>query len=204
MAVIFRCVICGRSLGWQDAVPVPSCKGHGTRPELEVERLDRANDRVLALIRNYFGGTAQTVWGDSYDAAEQPAIVVLEGGYIVGALAYAVDPEVVTVIGVAVDAQYQGTGAGGRLYRELEQVAAENNLQMIRAATSNDNPLSIYFHQRIGFSIDSIHPIDTSAVDPSNRTGMGGIPLTHELRLARYFSASLGDIKEGTRKPYTT
>ena len=189
MAVIFRCVQCGRSLGWQDAVPVPSCKAHGSRPELEIQRLEKANDRVLGLIRNYFGGTAQTVWGDPYDATEQPAIVALEGGYIVGALSYALDADVVTVIGVAVDPQYQGTGAGGKLYRELEQVAAENNLQRIRAATSNDNPLSIYFHQRIGFVIDSIHPIDPSTVDPANRTGMGGIPLTHEVRLTKSLGA---------------
>jgi ribosomal protein S18 acetylase RimI-like enzyme len=185
MAVIFRCVQCGRSLGWQDAVPVPSCKAHGSRPELDVQRLDKANDRVLALIINYFGGAEQTVWGESYDAAESPAIVALEGGYIVGALSYALDPDALTVIGVAVDPQYQGSGAGGKLYRELEQVAIENKLPAIRAATSNDNPLSIYFHQRAGFVIDSIHPIDAQSVDPANRTGMGGIPLTHEIRLVR-------------------
>jgi len=185
MAVIFRCVQCGRSLGWQDAVLVPSCNAHGSRPELEVQRLDKANDRVLVLMRNYFGGSAQTVWGDSYDAAGSPAIVALEGGYIVGALSYALDPDVVTVIGIAVDPQYQGSGAGSKLYRELEQVASENKLSAIRAATSNDNPLSIYFHQRIGFAIDSLEPIDPKTVDPTNRTGMGGIPLTHEIRLLK-------------------
>lgn len=189
MAVIFRCVQCGRSLGWQDAVPVPSCKAHGSRPELEVQQLETANDRVLSLIRGYFGDTTQTVWGDSYDAAGSPAIVALEGGYIIGALSYALDPDVVTVIGVAVDPQYQGSGAGGKLYRELEQIASENNLKSVRAATSNDNPLSIYFHQRIGFVIDSIHPIDPSTVDPANRTGMGGIPLTHEIRLVKSLAA---------------
>jgi ribosomal protein S18 acetylase RimI-like enzyme len=185
MAVIFRCVQCGRSLGWQDAVPVPSCKAHGTRPELEIQRIEKAYERIFSLLTNYFGGTALAVWGEPYDATDQPAIVALEGGHIVGALSYAIDADVVTVIGIAVDPQYQGSGAGGKLYRELEQVAIENKLPAIRAATSNDNPLSIYFHQRAGFVIDSIHPIDAQSVDPANRTGMGGIPLTHEIRLVR-------------------
>jgi ribosomal protein S18 acetylase RimI-like enzyme len=185
LAVIFRCVQCGRSLGWREATPVASCKAHGSAPELSIERLDRASERVVKMVTDYFGHSDQILWGSRYEVADHPCVVASEGGYPVGFTSYAPEGDTLTIVAVAVDPQYQGSGAGGKMYRELDAIAAETGAKTIRTTTTNDNVLSIYFHQRQGFVLDSLVAIPVGDLEVIGAEGMGGIPLRQEVRLVK-------------------
>ncbi|MEX2237237.1 MAG: GNAT family N-acetyltransferase [Dehalococcoidia bacterium] len=175
MAVVFRCLQCGRSLGWAEATPVVNCKGHGAAPELTVERLDEPSDRVLKLI--------SSLLGDDFNLQGNPCVTASEGGFVVGAASYSVAGGEMTVEAAAVDSQYQGSGAGAKMYVELDAIAREAGLKAIRASVTNDNALALYFHQRQGFLIDSIEPIEAGSAGPA--VGLGGIPIRQRLVLLK-------------------
>ncbi|MPZ23833.1 MAG: GNAT family N-acetyltransferase [Dehalococcoidia bacterium] len=182
MAVIFRCVQCGRSLDWKGATPVVSCKSHGTAADITLERADRPGERALALLVNSFGQADQQIFDRRYDTREHPCVVAKEGGYVVGVASYAIEDALVTVVATAVDPQYQGSGIGGKLYREIDEIALASGATRLRSVTTNDNALSLYFHQRAGYVIDSVVAI---AGVGNGRPGLGGIPLRQEIRLVK-------------------
>ncbi|MBN1316261.1 MAG: GNAT family N-acetyltransferase, partial [Anaerolineales bacterium] len=80
----------------------------------------------------------------------------------------------------------QGQGAGSRLMEAVENRAREAGIGRLIVATSNDNPLALYFYQRLGFRITGVEIDSIRADGPDDSLiGMGGIPVRDEIQLEK-------------------
>jgi N-acetylglutamate synthase-like GNAT family acetyltransferase len=124
--------------------------------------------------------------GELVDARRLPALVAIEGSRLVGVLTWIVGGDVLEILTLHVETQWQGTGT--ELLAGAQRTARTLGCHRIQLVTTNDNTDALRFYQRRGFRLVSLHP---GAVDRSRSTlkpsiplaGDHGIPLRDELEL---------------------
>lgn len=150
-----------------------------------LEELDRA--RVNAFLISRWFSLEMLVHGETIDLSNVQGKAILESGEIIGMITWRTLDDALEIL--SLDSQHEGQGIGTIL---LEQAVAEAKKQRLRRlvlTTTNDALRALRFYQRRGFDLLCLR---RGAVDEARKkkpqiplTGENGIPLHHEIDLAR-------------------
>ena len=158
---------------------------------MAVREATEADADVVAAFLEQHGSAVVARHGELLDATGRPALLVEDGGRLVGLLTYVVsglDCEVLTL-----HADPPRGGIGTALVEAVASVAASLGCDRLWLITTNDNVDALRFYQRRGFRLVALHP---GAVDRSRRelkpqiseVADNGIPIRDELDLERSLS----------------
>jgi GNAT superfamily N-acetyltransferase len=162
----------------------------GARAEqLRFRRSESADREVIRQMWEHFWeDTAMDCFGKLYQAADLPALLACDGEQVVGLLSYAVERvwDAVNLVALNVLAGYQGQGIAAGLIARLEDEARRLGINRLIVATANDNPLALYFYQRIGFQLTGVQ---VGVIPPDGGgdalVGLAGIPVRDEIQLEK-------------------
>ena len=150
-----------------------------------LEELDRA--RVNAFLISRWFSLEMLVHGETIDLSNVQGKAILESGEIIGMITWRTLDDALEIL--SLDSLHEGQGIGTIL---LEQAVAEAKKQRLRRlvlTTTNDALRALRFYQRRGFDLLCLR---RGAVDEARKkkpqiplTGENGIPLHHEIDLAR-------------------
>jgi GNAT superfamily N-acetyltransferase len=143
---------------------------------------------LLAHLVEAWGDETVAVRGELMRPADQPGLVALAEGGIVGHAAYRLDGRSAYI--VAIDSLLPRSGVGSALLAAVEAAARGAGCERMVLDTTNDNIDALRFYQRRGFRIVVVRP---GAVDEARRTlkptipkmGRSGIPMHDELTLEK-------------------
>lgn len=148
-------------------------------------------ETVLAFWRYFWNDDGMDCFNRYYEAVKLDHLLACSGDRVVGLLSYAVerDRDAINIVALNILADCQGRGVGSRLIGNLAKLAGQLGIGKLIVATSNDNPLALYFYQRLGFIITGV---EIGVIQPSgpddDLIGMGGIPVRDEIQLAKQLS----------------
>jgi len=152
-----------------------------------VVRAAVAADHVGELVRRTWGSSVMVVDRRVFDCAQLPALVAVDGGRVVGVLAYAVTDGELEII--ACEALVNGRGVGRSLVEGAMAVARESGARRLRCTTTNDNLSALGFWQAVGFSLAALRRNAVSAsraIKPDiPLVGQRGLPIRDEIDLER-------------------
>ena len=150
-----------------------------------LEELDRA--RVNAFLISRWFSLEMLVHGETIDLSNVQGKAILESEEIIGMITWRTLDDALEIL--SLDSLHEGQGIGTIL---LEQAVAEAKKQRLRRlvlTTTNDALRALRFYQRRGFDLLCLR---RGAVDEARKkkpqiplTGENGIPLHHEIDLAR-------------------
>jgi len=199
-----RCSYCNQPAWYQDrSTGDLLCPAHGrleVRGPLDAGRRPEAcaltirpsspDDKVAILESwsHFWNDNEMHCFGRNYQAADLPALLACDGDQVVGVLSYAIEREweAINMVVLHVLPGHQGQGGAAGLIAALEDEAGRLGIGRLIVATSNDNPLALYFYQRLGFQITSVQ-VNTIEPDPSGEpfVGIGGLAVRDEIQLEK-------------------
>ncbi len=159
-------------------------RGEAPRPPLTIRPSIPADHQQIAELALYFWGETEIeCFGQSYQVSALPAYVACDGGEIVGAVSYARQDDVDTLITLNVLPQWQGRGVAKKLIAAVVEQARTNGTTRLITATSNDDLSALALYQRLGFTITGV--LVGRLVEHHNgvEPGFGGIPVRDEIQL---------------------
>lgn len=189
---VLRCSRCGKFVDWEDArlQIVCGCRPHVELPPVEV-RVATDDDRagIAGLFLTDFGRSKLVAFGEEFQLETVPAIVAELDGDLAGALAYRLHGEMLQIVALATDPEWQRSGVGARLVDHAEAVARQAGLAHVTVTTTNDNLPALYFYQRRGYRLTEVVPDAISATGgQTGCEGFAGIPMRDEFHLVKAVS----------------
>lgn len=149
----------------------------------------RDEDRpdVAAFIGARWGSPNIVTRAREHDASLLPGYLIREHGRLVGTITLSIEGPECEV--VTIDAAEEGRGIGTAMLAVAEKHARAAGCDRIWLVTTNDNLRALYFYQRQGFRIMSVH---RDAVTRSREIkpeipdiAPNGIPIRDELELEK-------------------
>jgi ribosomal protein S18 acetylase RimI-like enzyme len=191
------CVVCGRSRGLYRSASGETvlCPAHAglavvplrrDRPEPPLVRPATTADReaVLELTDAFWGEREVAAFGRTYDLADLPALIAVDGGRTVGSVSYALEGEVVHLVSMQVLPRFQGRGLGRRLVEAVMEIGRQAEARRLQLVTTNDNLPALALYQRLGLTITEVVPGAVLAHHGGHvEAGFAGIPVRDEIRM---------------------
>jgi GNAT superfamily N-acetyltransferase len=143
---------------------------------------------ILELWLHFWDDHEMDCFGQTYRAADLPALLACDGERVVGLLSYAVERRwnAINIVALQVVPAEQGRGGAGALVAALETQTRRMGVDRLIVATSNDNLPALYFYQRLGFQISAIKVGGIAPDDPEDDfVGVGRIAVRDEIRLEK-------------------
>jgi ribosomal protein S18 acetylase RimI-like enzyme len=141
------------------------------------------------LLDAELGGRHQARQGEVLDVLALAGYGGWDGDRLVGIATYALDGDRAELAALAVTADRQRGGIGGRLVEVVASAAARQGAGELWLVTTNDNLDALRLYQRHSFRLSMLH---AGAVDRARLTkptipllGRHGIPIHDELILVR-------------------
>ncbi len=196
---VYHCSVCTKPLAWDGGrirlvCREPDCRGDKLRPAPIRVREGDEHDRVamLAVSRDFFGSTHLHAFGGVFPLAKCAFLVVEfdheRAGFLSYALHFPAEDEAAVIL-MAVLPGFQGRGVGRALQGAMDAVCRPRGIRRIHIATSNDNIPGLYFYQRLGYRLRSLHIGAAAAAlaehGEAGMAGFGGIPILDELHLTK-------------------
>jgi GNAT superfamily N-acetyltransferase len=131
-------------------------------------------------------------FGEEFQVESVPAIVADMDGDLAGALAYRLHGDVLQIVALATDPEWQRSGVGARLLDHAEGVARRAGSTHVAVTTTNDNLPALYFYQRRGYRLtEVVTDAITAAEGTGGLVGFAGIPMRDEFHLVKAVDARL-------------
>lgn len=186
---VLRCSRCGKFVDWEDArlQIVCGCRPHVELPPVEVRpATDDDRSGIAGLILSDFGRSKLVAFGEEFQVESVAAIVADMEGDLAGALAYRLHGEIMQIVALATDPEWQRSGVGARLLDHAEHVARDAGSTHVAVTTTNDNLPALYFYQRRGYRLTEVVTDAISAAgEPRGLVGFAGIPMRDEFHLVK-------------------
>lgn len=142
-------------------------------------------EQVRQFVRSRWGAEKIVSRGQVHQAGLLPGFAYVRRGEICGLVTYRIEGRECEI--VTLDSLHRGRGVGTALVHQVVAAAQARGCRRIWLVTTNDNLLALGFYQKRGFDLAALH---RNAVDRSRElkpeiplTGLGGIPVRHELEL---------------------
>jgi len=174
---VLRCSRCGKFVDWE----------HARLPPVDV-RAATDDDRsgIAGLFLSDFGRSRLVAFGEEFSVDSVAAIVADMEGDLAGALANCRHGDMLQIVALATDPEWQRSGVGARLVDHAEAVAREAGLAHVVVTTTNDNLPALYFYRRRGYRLTEVVTDAVSAAGgQAGLTGFAGIPMRDEFHLVK-------------------
>lgn len=186
---VLRCSRCGKFVDWEDArlQIVCGCRPHVDLPPVNVRpATDDDRSGIAGLFLSDFGRSKLVAFGEEFQIDSVPAIVADMDGDLAGALAYRLHGDVLQIVALATDPEWQRSGVGARLVDHAEGVARQVGSTQVAVTTTNDNLPALYFYQRRGYRLTEVLTDAIRAAGGERRlVGFAGIPMRDEFHLVK-------------------
>ncbi|MEH6944975.1 GNAT family N-acetyltransferase [Bacillus sp. JJ722] len=151
-------------------------------------------DVPTKLIKDFFeqnwGSPEMVISSGSYDCTKLEGFTFLnEKNEMIGLITYTMIEDECEII--SLDSLEEGKGIGTTLLQSVEDMAMNNNCNLVKLVTTNDNLLALKFYQKRGYSLSQIL---CNAVDEARKLkpeipliGNDGIPIRDEIVLQKVF-----------------
>ncbi|MCQ2009092.1 GNAT family N-acetyltransferase [Sporolactobacillus sp. STSJ-5] len=147
----------------------------------KIEKKDRTE--VKNLLGKYWNGPAMAIHGELIDMLTLPGLLAFANDQVAGMLTYRQDAKGIEII--SLNSFIENQGIGSALINEMVQLT--KNECSLRVTTTNDNIHALFFYQKMGFTLSSLHLGAVSKariLKPSiSAANEDGIPIEHEIEL---------------------
>jgi ribosomal protein S18 acetylase RimI-like enzyme len=145
------------------------------------------NERIETYLVNNWGGDSIISKGRKHNCGDLQGLIA-EGDYSInGMCLYNIEENELEIL--LIESFIEHNGIGSSLMKDIENIAAENNIKRIWFVTTNDNINAIRFYLKRGYTFKRI---ERNAIDEYRKQKPGipiignyGIPILDELEFEK-------------------
>jgi len=186
---VFKCGLCGKFLCGEHAQLRTACPECIKKTNLEytIERAtsEEKKNEIGGLVRGFWGEEDQLTFDRKFKVSQLPAYVARFKDGVVGFISIADIDDDVIIVALGVLPQYQSSGLGKGLVKEVEDDAIRRKKKRLLVSTSNDDLPALAFYQSVGFQICGVKLNVIAEKHGKILMGIGNLPIRDELRLQK-------------------
>lgn len=185
---MYKCTVCGQPLCGKHVQLRTICSECAKKTMLKytIKRARFGEKKEIGkMVRKFWGEEEQLMFNRTYKVPDLPGFVAKAKNKVVGFVSTADAGNAVIIVALGVLPQYQYSGVGKALMRQVEKDAVQKKKGRLLVSTSNDDLPALAFYQSIGFQIFEVEPNIVAEKHGKILEGIGGLPLRDELRLRK-------------------
>ncbi|MGQ9674978.1 MAG: GNAT family N-acetyltransferase [Chloroflexota bacterium] len=183
-----QCAVCGQVEPSATMRLAAICPDH-IRSQGRLYRIRRTSpqekDRIRDLNQRLWGETEIHTYGREWDIGDIAALLAESDGQAIGFASFAEIDEAILLVSLGVEPCFQRCGVGKALMDAVEQEARAAGKKRVVLSTTNDNLPALAFYQRLGYRLVQLLAGEEVAHHGRVYTGVGGLPILDEIRLAK-------------------
>lgn len=183
-----QCAVCGTVEPSATMRFAAICPGHvrGQSLKYHVRRTSpEEKDTVRDLNQRLWGETEVHTFDRDWSVGSIPALLAESDGQVIGFASFAEMGDAILLVSLGVEPCYQRCGVGKALMDAVEREARAAGKKRVVLSTTNDNLPALAFYQRLGYRLVELLAGEEAAHHGRVYTGVGGLPILDEIRLAK-------------------
>jgi ribosomal protein S18 acetylase RimI-like enzyme len=189
---VYRCAVCGKLICPEHVRLRTLCTSCVKKHRLEYAIGKAASEverkKIQKLVERFWGEQEQLAFDRKFLVAELPAYVAKAENDVAGFISYTEAGDALIVVALGVLPEYQASGIGKELVKEVEGEGVRMHKKRLLVSTSNDDLPALAFYQSLGFQIYEVKPNVIAEKHGAVLQGTGRLPLRDELRLRKNLS----------------
>jgi len=189
---VYKCSVCCKLLCTEHVKLATVCFSSAKKTKLAstIHKVmaEEEKSRIREFVRRFWGEETQLAFDTRFVVAELPAYIAKVNSGVIGFVSFAEMDDAFIIVALAVLPQYQSSSVGSGLVKKVENEAKRLGKRRVLVATSNDDLPALAFYQSLGFQIFEVKPYVIAEKHGTVLRGIGGLPVTDELRLQKTLS----------------
>ncbi|MCJ7424202.1 GNAT family N-acetyltransferase [Candidatus Bathyarchaeota archaeon] len=186
---IYRCGTCSRMICGKHVKLRMICstctKKNTLRYVITGDITDEERKEIQELVKRFWGEPEQWTFDRKFKVATLPAYVAKTKDAIAGFVSFAETDDNIIIVALGVLPEYQNSGAGRALIKEVEGYAKRLGKRKLLVSTSNDDLPAVAFYQFLDFQIFEVKPNVIAKKHGEIVKGICGLPVRDELRMRK-------------------